>query len=1074
MAERLMEVASRAGQDAIAKAITDSLGFTLENATESQVAANSAALSAEQAANFADNALNVENDVRDMYNKIIAQYGYPFTASSSSQMTDTSKIYVYTGNNSGNFIKGNWYYHNGTSWTSGGVFNSEALETDKTLSIEDMAADAKVVGNIVTQSDAMPFLFSDRDQSNGGVSWQKIGNDIIVSGTASGTQLFRIYYNETSLPSGMTAGKTYWLELESDQVYCQIHYFVSGSSDIHVITYTNSSSIIHLPDDAVGLSIRFCATNGLTINETIHFALYKECPSSILKKMCNYGSMLLDPKFNEISDIYTKFVVGTISAANPEIVTTRQRIVSPMFAPLEKPMTIRVKDGVSLRLILYANNVIDENNYDYDFKDIRTVTIPPNFYYIIVLKYNDNRIVYDLFDLAMSIYAPTDFAVGSSSKDSFYESAERASYITRFDVGDISQFSSILTLHLGRISYWFTPIKDITIESDKLDFKVAVLNGDTLEYYNNNGNWKTKETLVAGNVYYIWAALRENHDATIDPEEVKHWIHEEEGGSEKEISQLEQVYSSINPMSSYYKMFVNNYIVTTGGSIQIGGPAKERRSVIVHLDKPTYLYLDNVNYLFRMYYYNENNEYISVAWTRILEIPSGVDVGISIKRADSATMDDSELPQLSILPINLLEKPRDYFFDEIEDTISKVRKYNTEPSLVYFISTDHHTMSIQGSLVKYDTIFDMVANMRYVAKEINIDANVCLGDVSDMKWNNTSEMFDRYGIINDTPEQADDIFEHWLRFAMMQIRTVHNNLIYVAGNHDDNRYINRDRLQESVSEYDYTPEEMYSYYTSLAVNNKVLNPNNNTEYYVDYDSLKIRVICMNSNYYNKPDTSSYPYTNAWWYGFSDSTVSWVQNVLNNVPSGWQVLILTHMSPEKLNNADNIEYRNMTAVKNVIQSFIDNGGQIIGEIYGHSHCDWMTTTPWLDISLNCQKCQNSTSQYSNMQNLTHPQRTRGTASEDSWNVVLVKPQSKRLDIIRFGAGTDKFIHYEDMTITNDEDLVSIFDNVSEWSSNNTSVATVDSTGVVTPVAKGRVMITAKDAEGNTEHWSIVVF
>lgn len=72
--------------------------------------------------------------------------GSPLVASTASAMTNHNKIYVYTGSESG-YTNGNWYYWNGSAWASGGVYNSTAFETDKTLSVENMAADAKAVGD---------------------------------------------------------------------------------------------------------------------------------------------------------------------------------------------------------------------------------------------------------------------------------------------------------------------------------------------------------------------------------------------------------------------------------------------------------------------------------------------------------------------------------------------------------------------------------------------------------------------------------------------------------------------------------------------------------------------------------------------------------------------------------------------------------------------------------------------------------------------------------------------------------------------------------------------------------------
>ena len=75
-------------------------------------------------------------------------YGAPLEASTVTAMTDTSKVYVYTGNETG-YVNGNWYYYNGTAWVSGGVYNSVAVNTDTTLTLSGVAADARATGTAI-------------------------------------------------------------------------------------------------------------------------------------------------------------------------------------------------------------------------------------------------------------------------------------------------------------------------------------------------------------------------------------------------------------------------------------------------------------------------------------------------------------------------------------------------------------------------------------------------------------------------------------------------------------------------------------------------------------------------------------------------------------------------------------------------------------------------------------------------------------------------------------------------------------------------------------------------------------
>ena len=73
-------------------------------------------------------------------------YGSPLTAATAAAMTDQSRVYVYTGSETG-YTAGHWYYYNGTSWTDGGVYNAVAVDTDTTLSVSGKAADAKKTGD---------------------------------------------------------------------------------------------------------------------------------------------------------------------------------------------------------------------------------------------------------------------------------------------------------------------------------------------------------------------------------------------------------------------------------------------------------------------------------------------------------------------------------------------------------------------------------------------------------------------------------------------------------------------------------------------------------------------------------------------------------------------------------------------------------------------------------------------------------------------------------------------------------------------------------------------------------------
>lgn len=59
---------------------------------------------------------------------IRAAVGSPLVANTAAEMTNISKIYVYTGSEAG-YTSGNWYYYENGSWHDGGLYNSAAVDT---------------------------------------------------------------------------------------------------------------------------------------------------------------------------------------------------------------------------------------------------------------------------------------------------------------------------------------------------------------------------------------------------------------------------------------------------------------------------------------------------------------------------------------------------------------------------------------------------------------------------------------------------------------------------------------------------------------------------------------------------------------------------------------------------------------------------------------------------------------------------------------------------------------------------------------------------------------------------------
>ena len=116
----------------------------------------------------------------------IKPYGSPLVASTVAGMTDETKVYVYTGSETG-YTSGHWYYYDGSDWADGGVYNSVAVQTDTTLAISGMAADAKKVGDEI--SDLKSQISDIEDEIEGGVGGLDL-SDLTLSATQSQTEGF--------------------------------------------------------------------------------------------------------------------------------------------------------------------------------------------------------------------------------------------------------------------------------------------------------------------------------------------------------------------------------------------------------------------------------------------------------------------------------------------------------------------------------------------------------------------------------------------------------------------------------------------------------------------------------------------------------------------------------------------------------------------------------------------------------------------------------------------------------------------------------------------------------------------
>ena len=213
--------------------------------------------------------------VGDEIASVRSAVGSPLVAATASAMTDINKVYVYTGSESG-YTNGNWYYHNGSAWTSGGVYNAAAVNTDATLSVSGQAADAKKTGDEITDLKGAliknnSFIIADKGKTStaSGIEFAWSGNTCHVSGTSTGTAFNDLYGSNLSLVYPFEKGKTYRLKMDSASNKVGLQAYCWGATNRSLVT-TFANDSFTIPDDAVGIMVRLRVASGLTVDETVH------------------------------------------------------------------------------------------------------------------------------------------------------------------------------------------------------------------------------------------------------------------------------------------------------------------------------------------------------------------------------------------------------------------------------------------------------------------------------------------------------------------------------------------------------------------------------------------------------------------------------------------------------------------------------------------------------------------------------------------------------------------------------------------------------------------------------------
>ena len=305
---------------------------------------------------------------------------------------------------------------------------------------------------------------------------------------------------------------------------------------------------------------------------------------------------------------------------------------------------------------------------------------------------------------------------------------------------------------------------------------------------------------------------------------------------------------------------------------------------------------------------------------------------------------------------------KSYFQEEIDETIASIKEVLTEPYLMFAMISDIHYMS---SNELPNSIANTTDNICALSKSLKMDFIANLGDNVD----------------GNTPQITT---EAYCDYILSQFDKTGIPYYPCIGNHDDNRYCPPA----------FTHSQLYFNY--LRNTKGVFWDNDSsmcgTNYYRDFNELGIRCIFLNAN------------TNGS-YGYSNETCEWFEKVVDAAPG--QYIVFTHIAPIPSLNYGLTQYGNDEGSARIRRKCTETSDRLIAMFSGHNHYDAHVTDPFLCVTVNSHKFENENGDSGLWtEGAVKPSRKIGDATEDCFDIVIVRPRSKKINRIRFGAGTDE--------------------------------------------------------------------
>ena len=329
--------------------------------------------------------------------------------------------------------------------------------------------------------------------------------------------------------------------------------------------------------------------------------------------------------------------------------------------------------------------------------------------------------------------------------------------------------------------------------------------------------------------------------------------------------------------------------------------------------------------------------------------------------------------------IHTLENPVEasipsYFIDEAAATAASVEAAATEPCYAVIFLTDSHHNNTWNDL--YDAWKYTGKNIQYLSTLYQFDAIIHGGDL-------VSGNISKASTIRLTNEMRN------------ALATANDNLFILMGNHDDNSY--KDKTTNYID-----ASERYGIMHRQSCTKVYTCPDDTASFYYDIPELGLRVICLNSIVGYGVDSNA----DAW--GYSDDTLAWFSGTALDTDN--QVAIFSHMCFSGEFNGYNLYPKNGVEMRGAVDAFVASGGTVVALFHGHNHWDnigQVQDSNLIEVDTACSLCSETTP---TVTGATVPTRNLDDVTADCFDCIVIKPASRTVNMIRFGAGDDRSFTY----------------------------------------------------------------